>query len=148
MVAMLAFSGLAILGMLVRLPPTLRFWSDPIILEFAFGAALGWLQSRGVTLSRTMRWALVVLGLGLLAVAGPNPARCLHASPSLGIARRNAGGGRSPAGRTHMGRKPVHAILRIPGRHLLRHLSHPPLRDPRHRGSRCENGTGSDPRDR
>ena len=65
-------AALALLGTF-RLPPTLAFWTDPIILEFAFGAALGWLQSRGVTLNRWWRWALVVLGLGLLAAVGSKP---------------------------------------------------------------------------
>ena len=70
-----ASRGLALLGTFMRLPPTLAFWTDPIILEFAFGAGLGWLQSRGVTLSRSVRWALVVWGSGfsLPRVRDPAP---------------------------------------------------------------------------
>lgn len=61
--------GLALVGYLTRLPGPLAFWTDPIILEFALGAGLGWLQSRGVTLGKASRWALALIGLALLGLA-------------------------------------------------------------------------------
>jgi exopolysaccharide production protein ExoZ len=62
--------GLALIGSIIRLPRPLAFWTDPIILEFAFGAGLGWLQSQGVTLGRTVRWTLAILALALLGIGG------------------------------------------------------------------------------
>ena len=58
--------GLAVVGYFTRLPQPLAFWTDSIILEFAFGVGLGWLQNRGVTLSRPTRWVLTIAGLALL----------------------------------------------------------------------------------
>lgn len=58
----------AILGHMVGLPQPLAFWTDPIVLEFAFGLGLGWLYAEGVTLSRGVRWVLVLAGLAILAM--------------------------------------------------------------------------------
>lgn len=70
---MAILAGLAVLGAFVRLPATLAFWTDPIILEFALGVGLGWLQNRGFSLSRPVRWGLAVAAFGILLAAGPNP---------------------------------------------------------------------------
>jgi peptidoglycan/LPS O-acetylase OafA/YrhL len=53
-----------------RLPVPLAFWSDPIVLEFAFGAALGLARAEGVRLPGGARLVLAAGGLGLLALAG------------------------------------------------------------------------------
>jgi peptidoglycan/LPS O-acetylase OafA/YrhL len=65
-VLMALLIGLSVAGSLVRFPQPLRFWTDPIVLEFAFGVGLGWLKLQGVTLSRPWRWALSILGVALL----------------------------------------------------------------------------------
>jgi peptidoglycan/LPS O-acetylase OafA/YrhL len=65
--------GLVVLGRLVTLPAPLAFWTDPIILEFAFGLALGALKAEGVRLNRPIRVALVIAGVALLAL-NPIPA--------------------------------------------------------------------------
>jgi peptidoglycan/LPS O-acetylase OafA/YrhL len=62
--------GLVLVGSIMRLPRPLAFWTDPIILEFALGAGLGWLQSQGVTLGRTLRWTLAIMALALLGIGG------------------------------------------------------------------------------
>ena len=46
----------------------LAFWSDPIILEFAFGMALGWASAEGFFLNRLARLAFALAGLALMAV--------------------------------------------------------------------------------
>jgi peptidoglycan/LPS O-acetylase OafA/YrhL len=43
----------------------LRFWTDPIILEFLLGAGLGVAYLRGVRLGAAARTALIILGVGL-----------------------------------------------------------------------------------
>jgi peptidoglycan/LPS O-acetylase OafA/YrhL len=50
------------------LPQPLAFWSDPIVLEFAFGMALGWASAEGFFFSRPFRLALALAGLALLAL--------------------------------------------------------------------------------
>jgi exopolysaccharide production protein ExoZ len=50
------------------LPQPLAFWSDPIILEFAFGMALGWASAEGFFLNRPARLAFALAGLALMAV--------------------------------------------------------------------------------
>jgi exopolysaccharide production protein ExoZ len=50
------------------LPQPLAFWSDPIILEFAFGMALGWASAEGFFLSRPARLACGLAGLALMAL--------------------------------------------------------------------------------
>ncbi|MBB4039313.1 peptidoglycan/LPS O-acetylase OafA/YrhL [Microvirga flocculans] len=56
------------IGRAVALPEPLGFWTDPIILEFAFGMALALLKAEGIVLSRALRLALALGGLGLLAI--------------------------------------------------------------------------------
>lgn len=49
-------------------PPSwvaLRFWTDPIILEFLLGVLLGWAYLSGFRLGALSRTALIVLGVGL-----------------------------------------------------------------------------------
>lgn len=46
----------------------LRFWSQPIVLEFAFGAAAGWVWSRGHRAGRTVVVACVLAAVALLFV--------------------------------------------------------------------------------
>jgi len=59
---------LVLVGRLFRLPQPLAFWTDPILLEFAFGLGLGLLHAKGVRLGRGLRWVLVAVALGLLAM--------------------------------------------------------------------------------
>jgi exopolysaccharide production protein ExoZ len=55
------------------LPQPFAFWSDPIILEFAFGMALGWASAEGFSLSRPLRLGLALAGLALLAIDMTQP---------------------------------------------------------------------------
>nr|WP_255616674.1 acyltransferase [Microvirga puerhi] len=64
----LALVLIVLAGRLIALPQPLAFWTDPIILEFAFGLSLGWLYVEGVTLSRQTRWVLVAIALAALAL--------------------------------------------------------------------------------
>ncbi|HEY8384131.1 MAG TPA: acyltransferase [Microvirga sp.] len=57
--------ALAILGRAASLPQPLAFWTSPIILEFAFGLAIGLLRAEGVVLGGPAR-----AGLALAALAG------------------------------------------------------------------------------
>ncbi|MGO4707283.1 acyltransferase family protein [Microvirga sp. 2MCAF38] len=59
--------ALTIVGRLASLPQPLAFWTDPIILEFAFGIGLGWLRLQNVMLPFFARCALALLGFALLA---------------------------------------------------------------------------------
>jgi exopolysaccharide production protein ExoZ len=76
-----AFAALAAVGILVPgLPPTLAFWTDPMIVEFAFGAAIGLMREEGVRLGRPVRFALAVAAFAVLVLnlngpegAGPLP---------------------------------------------------------------------------
>ncbi|WP_244475766.1 acyltransferase [Methylobacterium sp. Leaf466] len=54
------------------LPMPLAFWSAPIGLEFALGAAVGLARAEGLRLSLAPRLALALAGLALLSVA-PEP---------------------------------------------------------------------------
>ena len=91
------FALLVAVGVLVRpLPAPLAFWSDPIVLEFLLGAALGLLHARGVRLGGVPRLALALAavaagavfaggagsGVGRLASAGL-PAAMLVAAAAL-----------------------------------------------------------------
>lgn len=61
---------LATLHILVEdLPMPLAFWSAPIGLEFALGAAIGLARAEGLRLSRLPRLSMALAGLSLLAVA-------------------------------------------------------------------------------
>ena len=94
--------------LLSPLPTALAFWSDPIVLEFGFGMALGLLRAEGVRLSGPIRAALAAGGL-LLLVAGPEmagplaygvPAALLVAACGLGIERPGLPGGLARLGET------------------------------------------------
>ncbi|MBR7619222.1 acyltransferase [Phenylobacterium sp. 20VBR1] len=76
----------------------LRFWTDPIILEFLAGIGFAHLYSRGLRLSAPWRWAAILLGLSLSAATthlglvdaiprplwGGLPAACMFAGLCLG----------------------------------------------------------------
>lgn len=65
------------------LPQPFGFWSDPIILEFAFGAAIGWARIEGAFLNPPARLCLSLLGLALLAGDLTRPAAYLVLSRPL-----------------------------------------------------------------
>jgi exopolysaccharide production protein ExoZ len=71
--ALCVFLSMAVLlGYLLQ--PTLaplQFWSDPIILEFAFGMILALLYTGGVRFPTTLRIFLVVAGVALIACFAP-----------------------------------------------------------------------------
>jgi exopolysaccharide production protein ExoZ len=72
--------GLVVLGQAAgSLAVAPAFWSDPIVLEFACGAALALARQQGLRLPGPARLALAVAGLVLLSLAGEAPAlpRCL-----------------------------------------------------------------------
>ncbi|AWN55832.1 acyltransferase [Methylobacterium sp. 17Sr1-1] len=73
-------AGLVVLGQAAGpLPVAPAFWSDPIVLEFACGAALALARQEGWRLPGPVRLALAIAGLAVLALAGEAPAlpRCL-----------------------------------------------------------------------
>jgi exopolysaccharide production protein ExoZ len=101
-----ALVALAAAGALIPLPQPFAFWTDGIILEFAFGLALGLLRSDGLTLGGFARGLLAVLGLTLLALDLTNatligplprafawgvPAALLVAAAALGRERPEGG---------------------------------------------------------
>ncbi|MBN8939922.1 MAG: acyltransferase [Rhizobiales bacterium] len=51
----------------------LAFWTNPILLEFAFGVVLGVMLAQGVRLSRRARAGLVAAGLAALMLAAAYP---------------------------------------------------------------------------
>jgi exopolysaccharide production protein ExoZ len=55
-------------GAVVELGEPLRFWSDPILLEFAFGMVLALLYRAGARLSAPVGWAVVAVGLATAAM--------------------------------------------------------------------------------
>ena len=55
-------------GALLALPQPFGFWTDSIILEFAFGLLLGQLRAEGFRLGTWPRIGLALAGLGLLAL--------------------------------------------------------------------------------
>ena len=70
-----ALALVVLAGQLTPAPPVpLAFWSDPIVLEFAFGAGLGLLRAEGVRLHAPSRAALAAAGLFGLALAPSEPA--------------------------------------------------------------------------
>ena len=84
-------------------PAPLRFWTDPILLEFAVGMALGLARAEGVTIAIVPRMLLALLGVVLFGAAGGDvvaltgrsqvvvfalPAACLVASCGFAPARR------------------------------------------------------------
>jgi peptidoglycan/LPS O-acetylase OafA/YrhL len=98
LIAMLSL--LAGLGTVIQLPQPFRFWTDPIILEFALGLALGLARAEGIRVSWPWRGVLAVLAVALLAqdLTGSGmlprwlgwgiPAALLVAAVSLGHSRR------------------------------------------------------------
>ncbi|MDN3592539.1 acyltransferase family protein [Methylobacterium adhaesivum] len=93
----------ALAGTVPGLPTPLAFWGSPIVLEFAFGAALGLARAHGLRLSPPARLALAAAGLAGLAAAGEpdalwrplalgGPALLLVAAAALGRETEPAGG--------------------------------------------------------
>jgi exopolysaccharide production protein ExoZ len=95
-----ALAGLAAIGQLRAWPQPIAFWTAPIILEFAFGLAIGGLRAGGVALRLPVRIALAAAGLALLGLAGLEgaaplarpfawgvPAALIVAAAALGPAR-------------------------------------------------------------
>jgi exopolysaccharide production protein ExoZ len=93
-------TGLVLLGRLAAPEAApLRFWSDPIVLEFLFGAVIGLARAAGLRLGPPARIALAAVGIGGLALLGNGevaglarpllaglPASCLVAALALGRA--------------------------------------------------------------
>jgi exopolysaccharide production protein ExoZ len=63
--------GLALLG--VTSPPATiaAFYTDPILLEFAFGISIGLLFTKKISIPRGWAYVLIPVALALFAVAGP-----------------------------------------------------------------------------
>ncbi len=92
----LAICGLAAAGQSLRpTNPQLGFWTDPIVVEFAYGVALGALRTEGVRLPRAGSLLLLGFGVAAFAVVGVDdtqrralsyglPAACLVAGGALG----------------------------------------------------------------
>jgi exopolysaccharide production protein ExoZ len=98
----LVLVGLVAMGPAVAPSQPWGFWTQPIVIEFAFGVGLGWLRLRGVVLDRPTRICLALGGLGYLAadltvlgegfaimrpLAWGGPAACLVAAAALGAER-------------------------------------------------------------
>jgi exopolysaccharide production protein ExoZ len=62
------FVALVVIGRVAALPQPLAFWTDPIILEFAFGMAVGMLRERGVRLAGAAALALAAVALALFVL--------------------------------------------------------------------------------
>lgn len=71
-------------GLALSLPQPLATWSDPLLLEFGAGIALGLLRSEGVGLGGLLRIALALAGLSLFAV---QDGVSLDGEPLAGLAR-------------------------------------------------------------
>jgi peptidoglycan/LPS O-acetylase OafA/YrhL len=78
-----ALLALVAVGAAFRLPQPFAFWTSPIILEFAFGLALGHLRVRGVALAGPAQAMLAVMGLALLALDLTQPTGVLPAPRAL-----------------------------------------------------------------
>jgi len=75
--------ALVTLGVLFRLPQPFAFWTEPILIEFAFGLALGHLRTRGVVTGRVGQAVLAVAGLALLSLDLARPDAVLAAPRAL-----------------------------------------------------------------
>ncbi|WP_204262837.1 acyltransferase [Methylobacterium sp. BTF04] len=121
-----ALSGLVALGLLVAgLPTPLAFWSDPIVLEFALGAAIGLVRAEGLRLAFLPRLGLAAAGLVLLASAGTvtDLARPLaYGIPALLLVAAAALG--SP-GRMDETSRPVRALIALGDASYALYLLHP-----------------------
>ena len=62
------FLVLVAAGRLVSVPEPLAFWTDPIILEFAFGIVLGMLHENGVRVGRAAALALAAASVALFVL--------------------------------------------------------------------------------
>ncbi|MBM6592807.1 acyltransferase family protein [Microvirga pudoricolor] len=60
-------AGLSILGLASGFPQPWAFWTNPVVLEFGFGAVIGWMRLSGVVLDRPTRLCLGLGALGYLA---------------------------------------------------------------------------------
>ncbi|MEH3118689.1 MAG: acyltransferase [Methylorubrum populi] len=65
--------GVGVGRLIPGLPVPLAFWSDPIVLEFAFGAGLALARAEGVRLGGLGRLALAAAGVAGLAAAPAEP---------------------------------------------------------------------------
>jgi exopolysaccharide production protein ExoZ len=83
-----ALSMLVAVGAVTTLPQPLRFWSDPIILEFVFGMLIAELYLQGLRVPRVAGAALIVVGcLGAMSfVPGQSIAPHLPRGLSWGLA--------------------------------------------------------------
>jgi exopolysaccharide production protein ExoZ len=64
---MLALLALVAIGRVLEpLPQPFGFWTDPIVLEFVYGMALGLLYAEGVRLGPRVRGALAAMALAML----------------------------------------------------------------------------------
>ena len=86
------------------LPEPLAFWTDPILLEFAYGVTIGLMGVWGVRLRGSARAGLAAAGLAglLLAAAFPDIARTLPRPLDYGLpaALAVAGAALAPSGRS------------------------------------------------
>jgi peptidoglycan/LPS O-acetylase OafA/YrhL len=61
------------LGQVQPWPQPIGFWTSPIILEFAFGLAIGFARAEGVALGIPARLVLAAAGFALLGLDGARP---------------------------------------------------------------------------
>ncbi|MBO0662379.1 acyltransferase [Jiella sp. MQZ9-1] len=66
---MLALTGLVLAGLIAQPTGVVAFYTQPIILEFAFGVLIGVLYQSAVSFRRTLALALLALGALALALA-------------------------------------------------------------------------------
>lgn len=88
--------GLVLAGQYFHLRnPQIGFWTDPIVIEFTYGAVLGTWRTEGVRLPRALRLALLGVGVAAFVYIGVDdtqrralsyglPAACLLAGAALG----------------------------------------------------------------